>query len=47
MTAESPDAEDEDEDEKLQFLAVMRDGTDSGRRYALADVLREAGIDPE
>lgn len=37
---------DESEDEQLQFLAVVREGLDSGRRHALDDVLLSVGIDP-
>ena len=39
--------DDLEDDLRLLSLALIRTAADSGRRYALDDVLAEAGIDPD
>ena len=39
--------DDLEDDLRLLSIALIRSAADSGRRYALADVLAEAGIDPD
>jgi prevent-host-death family protein len=36
-----------EDDLRLLSIALIRSAADSGRRYALDDVLAEAGIDPD
>lgn len=38
--------EQHDEDERLAFLATVREGADAGRRYSLAETLALLGVDP-
>ena len=39
--------DDLEDDLRLLSIALIRSAADSGRRYALDDVLAEAGIDPD